>query len=85
VCSAALGQAAAQNYPAGMAVPLAVPLAMPLAAPEEQQKSTQQLNKVEDPYQDGDPIRDPGFRKEYLHDDGTINECVPRPAICEPA
>ena len=77
MCSAALGQAAAQNYPAGMAVPL--------AAPEEQHKSTQQLNKVEDPYQDGDPIRDPGFRKEYLHDDGTINECVPRPAICEPA
>ena len=79
MCRAALGQAAAQNYPGDTAVPLAVPVAMPLAVPEEQMGSTQQLNKVADPYQEGDPIRDPGFRQEYLHDDGTINECVPLP------
>ena len=38
------------------------------------QALTQALNKVQDPYHDNDPIRDPAFREEYMHPDGSINE-----------
>jgi hypothetical protein len=36
--------------------------------------ATQILNKVADPYQENDPMQDPGFRDEYMHLDGSINE-----------
>jgi len=39
-----------------------------------QKTATQMLNRVADPYQADDPIKDPGFRDEYMHADGSINE-----------
>ena len=51
------------------------------AAAQVPVRNMQALNKVADPYREGDPIRDPSFRGEYMHDDGTINECVPPPRL----
>lgn len=49
----------------------------PAAAQEGwQQQRMQALNKVADPLHEDDPIRNPEFRDDYMHADGSINECV---------
>eukprot|EP00277_Geminigera_cryophila_P010837 CAMPEP_0179452056 /NCGR_PEP_ID=MMETSP0799-20121207/36018_1 /TAXON_ID=46947 /ORGANISM="Geminigera cryophila, Strain CCMP2564" /LENGTH=134 /DNA_ID=CAMNT_0021247749 /DNA_START=27 /DNA_END=431 /DNA_ORIENTATION=+ len=58
---AALEQAAAQQVP---------------WQTQLQNQQTQVLNRVADPYRDNDPIRNPEFREEYMHADGSINERV---------
>ena len=41
-----------------------------------QQQRMQALNRVADPLAENDPIRNPDFRDDYMHADGSINECV---------
>lgn len=48
-------------------------------APWQMQLKDQQmqvLNRVADPYKHNDPIRNPEFREEYMHADGSVNERV---------
>jgi len=56
---AALGQAAAQQAP---------------WQTQLQNQQTQVLNRIADPYRDNDPVRNPQFREQYMHADGSINE-----------
>jgi len=55
---AMIGQASAQQLPWQMQL-------------KDQQM--QVLNRVADPYKHNDPIRNPEFREEYMHADGSVN------------
>ena len=63
----------------GLSSPLCSPVHSVLLSPVAGQRGwhqqrTEALNRVADPLQDDDPIRNPDFREDYLHADGSINE-----------